>query len=148
MRDYPAFRRAIPHLGADSHVLLARSPLIPPPVARQRNPLDLHVLSTPPAFALSQNQTLRKRKVSIPLRLSPLATSTKKEETGEEPRKLKDFQRVFRTTQSCSGLHREASPRIGELPFLGIAFSHNRFSKSDSGQRARFTSPFLFGGMK
>ena len=35
-----------------------RLPLIP--AIRCRNPFDLHVLSTPPAFILSQDQTLKK----------------------------------------------------------------------------------------
>jgi hypothetical protein len=39
-------------------VLLTRSPLIPRPKAGSSS--DLHVLSTPPAFVLSQDQTLRK----------------------------------------------------------------------------------------
>ena len=43
-------------LGQVAHVLLTRPPLIPDPKAR--NPFDLHVLSTPPAFVLSQDQTL------------------------------------------------------------------------------------------
>src|SRR3954471_12426695 len=38
-----------------AHVLLTRSPLTP------KGPLDLHVLSTPPAFVLSQDQTLQQR---------------------------------------------------------------------------------------
>jgi hypothetical protein len=38
-------------------VLLTRSPLSPGPKARFS--LDLHVLSAPPAFVLSQDQTLR-----------------------------------------------------------------------------------------
>jgi hypothetical protein len=29
---------------------------------QKKIPLDLHVLSTPPAFVLSQNQTLRKKR--------------------------------------------------------------------------------------
>ena len=37
-------------------MLLTRSPLIPTP--KSGSPLDLHVLSTPPAFILSQDQTL------------------------------------------------------------------------------------------
>ena len=41
--------------GQVAHVLLTRSPLIPP----KGSPFDLHVLSTPPAFVLSQDQTLR-----------------------------------------------------------------------------------------
>ena len=44
--------------GQVAHVLLTRSPLIRP--ASWSSPFDLHVLSTPPAFVLSQNQTLRK----------------------------------------------------------------------------------------
>ena len=43
--------------GQVAHVLLTRSPLIRP--ASWPSPFDLHVLSTPPAFVLSQNQTLR-----------------------------------------------------------------------------------------
>jgi hypothetical protein len=38
-------------------VLLTRSPLSPVP--KDRFSLDLHVLSAPPAFVLSQDQTLR-----------------------------------------------------------------------------------------
>src|SRR5215469_9152909 len=40
-----------------THVLLTRSPLSPGP--KPRFSLDLHVLSAPPAFVLSQDQTLR-----------------------------------------------------------------------------------------
>ena len=44
-------------LGQVTHVLLTRSPLIH--LASLASPFDLHVLSTPPAFVLSQDQTLR-----------------------------------------------------------------------------------------
>ena len=43
--------------GQVAHVLLTRSPLIHR--ASSASPFDLHVLSTPPAFVLSQDQTLR-----------------------------------------------------------------------------------------
>ena len=43
--------------GQVTHVLLTRSPLGHPPEGGAS--LDLHVLSTPPAFVLSQDQTLR-----------------------------------------------------------------------------------------
>ena len=43
--------------GQVAHVLLTRSPLRHPPEGRAS--LDLHVLSTPPAFVLSQDQTLQ-----------------------------------------------------------------------------------------
>ena len=44
-----------------AHVLRTRSPLEFIGIATNEFPFDLHVLSTPPAFVLSQNQTLRKR---------------------------------------------------------------------------------------
>ena len=44
-------------MGQVGHVLLTRSPLYDRPKAGF--PFDLHVLSTPPAFILSQDQTLR-----------------------------------------------------------------------------------------
>jgi hypothetical protein len=43
----------VPDLKPDSHALLTRPPLAP------KSPFDLHVLSIPPAFILSQDQTLR-----------------------------------------------------------------------------------------
>src|SRR5437763_6024224 len=49
------FLAGIPHCGAGTHVLLTRAPL-PPSLARKRT-YDLHVLGTPPAFILSQDQT-------------------------------------------------------------------------------------------
>src|ERR1700733_12323985 len=47
-----------------THVLLTRSPLVYPKAL----PLDLHVLSTPPAFVLSQDQTLQQK---LAIQLSP-----------------------------------------------------------------------------
>ena len=41
-----------------SHALLTRSPLSESP--KEITPFDLHVLGTPPAFVLSQDQTLKK----------------------------------------------------------------------------------------
>ena len=42
-----------------AHVLLTRPPLASSP--KRINSLDLHVLGTPPAFVLSQDQTLTKK---------------------------------------------------------------------------------------
>ena len=53
IRHYHPFPGAIPNLKARSHVLLTRPPLTP------KGPFDLHVLGLPPAFALSQDQTLK-----------------------------------------------------------------------------------------
>ena len=52
------FQRLSQSQGQIAHVLLTRSPLIQK--ASFPSPFDLHVLSTPPAFVLSQDQTLRK----------------------------------------------------------------------------------------
>ena len=41
-----------------AHALLTRPPLRPSTIAHKGSPLDLHVLGTPPAFVLSQDQTL------------------------------------------------------------------------------------------
>ena len=53
IRYYPKFPWAIPYHWVGSHALLTRLPLTP------KGPLDLHVLGLPPAFVLSQDQTLR-----------------------------------------------------------------------------------------
>ena len=49
------------------YVLRTLSPLECPDIATRSFPFDLHVLSTPPAFVLSQNQTLRKNLEPAPL---------------------------------------------------------------------------------
>ncbi len=54
------FGELSPTSGQVAHVLLTRAPLKFLSIATKKSPLDLHVLSTPPAFVLSQNQTLRK----------------------------------------------------------------------------------------
>ena len=53
------FQRLSQSEGQVTHVLLTRSPLFHP--ASWASSFDLHVLSTPPAFVLSQDQTLRKK---------------------------------------------------------------------------------------
>ena len=50
---YSPFPEAIPQIWAYSHALLTRPPLTP------KGALDLHVLGLPPAFVLSQDQTLK-----------------------------------------------------------------------------------------
>ena len=46
-----------------AHVLRTLTPLNPTCIAAHEIPFDLHVLSTPPAFVLSQNQTLREKRM-------------------------------------------------------------------------------------
>ena len=50
------FQVLSPSLGQVIHVLLTRAPLRCQP--KSTSPFDLHVLGTPPAFVLSQDQTL------------------------------------------------------------------------------------------
>ena len=63
-----SFPEVFPTSGQVTHVLLTRPPLnrgVAPPVS-----FDLHVLSTPPAFILSQDQTLH---LNVFARCPPLA---------------------------------------------------------------------------
>ena len=55
----PSFPGLSHSAGQITHVLLTRSPLEYPPPQWWAFPFDLHVLSTPPAFVLSQDQTLQ-----------------------------------------------------------------------------------------
>lgn len=57
----PSFPGLSQSAGQITHVLLTRSPLEYP--ASWAFPFDLHVLSTPPAFVLSQDQTLHEKTV-------------------------------------------------------------------------------------
>ena len=59
MRYYPKFPWAIPLLMVRSYALLTRPPLAIHCIATVLLPFDLHVLSMPPAFNLSQDQTLQ-----------------------------------------------------------------------------------------
>ena len=64
----PPFGGLSPTSGQVAHVLRTLAPLTRHRIATTTNPFDLHVLSTPPAFVLSQNQTLRKEFVPTLLR--------------------------------------------------------------------------------
>src|SRR5699024_11555709 len=57
----PSFPGLSRNQGQVTHVLLTRSPLIHPDASIQASAFDLHVLSTQPAFVLSQDQTLHKK---------------------------------------------------------------------------------------
>ena len=51
------FQLLFPWYGQIAHALLTRPPLTKSP--KESDSFDLHVLSMPPAFILSQNQTLK-----------------------------------------------------------------------------------------
>src|SRR5690606_17302502 len=74
----PSFPGLSQSPGQITHVLLTRSPLEYP--ASWAFPFDLHVLSTPPAFVLSQDQTLQ-QKPSKPNRIS---TQARKQNPAEK----------------------------------------------------------------
>ena len=57
----PGFPELSQSTGQVAHVLLTRPPLDSFP--KELLSLDLHVLGTPPAFVLSQDQTLHKREI-------------------------------------------------------------------------------------
>ena len=65
------FGELSPTFGQVAHVLRTLAPLNLPRIATRQVPFDLHVLSTPPAFVLSQNQTLRKKRMRPDLHRSP-----------------------------------------------------------------------------
>ena len=78
MRYYSPFPEAIPQKRARSHALLTRPPLTP------KGALDLHVLGVPPAFVLSQDQTLKlKRHHSVSLTFKPSHISNILSQTKE-----------------------------------------------------------------
>ena len=52
------FQMLSPSIGQITHALRTRPPLECIRIAPPASPFDLHVLSTPPAFVLSQDQTL------------------------------------------------------------------------------------------
>ena len=59
------FGELSPTLRQIAHVLRTLTPLDTTGIATNDIPFDLHVLSTPPAFVLSQNQTLREKRMGI-----------------------------------------------------------------------------------
>ena len=74
--------------GQVTHVLLTRSPLIHPQQKPRASPFDLHVLSTPPAFVLSQDQTLQTKTNQTPHQTSAALQSIKprKQENQAQPK--------------------------------------------------------------
>ena len=66
----PPFGGLSPTSGQVAHVLRTLAPLTTHCIATMNNPFDLHVLSTPPAFVLSQNQTLRKEFAPVSAKLT------------------------------------------------------------------------------
>jgi hypothetical protein len=87
----PGFPGLSQSQGQVTHVLLTRSPLEYPP--KEAFPLDLHVLSTPPAFVLSQDQTLHQGTTTTP---TP-------HQQAREPRAVKPSQKTSWQTPTPKG---------------------------------------------
>src|SRR5690606_4044907 len=90
----------IPHSRVGSHALLTRSPLPP------KRPCDLHVLGMPPAFVLSQDQTL---KLIAPHQPKP------DEERSELTRFIASVSYRFQRYASTSGANTRRRPRIPSI---------------------------------
>ena len=106
-----------------THVLLTRSPLSPGP--KPWFSLDLHVLSAPPAFVLSQDQTLREDwfagragnlRFELVLKVSP-------------PSAVQPAEEVTRFLRPPSRKEAERSRRFTLLSFQGPALAWNGIKK-------------------
>ena len=91
MEHCPAFRRVILHFRVDS-------PRVTNPFAEGLNPLDLHALSTLPAFILSQDQTLSKTARSRKATLRGRRCHEVTEVTFRGPTFAKNERRVYNRT--------------------------------------------------
>ena len=105
--------------GQVTHVLLTRSPLIHTHQKEGASPFDLHVLSTPPAFVLSQDQTLQTK----PTKTSPnqpqtivsqnpksVQQSRKPDQAQPNPHNKKMRTRQTKTKQTPKTTHKHAQP--------------------------------------
>ena len=135
------FQVLSPCLGQIVHALLTRPPLeyprILPKLSSEISPFDLHVLSTPPAFVLSQDQTLMFNPSPSPQ--SPLS--------ARQSAPLPPFQRRFthriltlpqRLPLPASAFRPPTAPRAwlcASLSRLSVSFS--RFAAVFSGTPVR-----------
>ena len=103
IRYYSQFPEAIPYQRAYSHALLTRPPLDP------KVSLDLHVLGLPPAFVLSQDQTLKLK--------HPKMFLTERPCTSSNP--LKDRMLLLVVPTSVEPPNSEADTWIIGLPLPG-----------------------------
>src|SRR5256885_1565541 len=97
----PSFPSLSRSQGQVTHVLLTRSPLEHPP--KGAFPHDLHVLSTPPAFVLSQDQTLHQGTHNHPTNKSRMAENLEDQKNLAQLKtneNKKPHKRASRTTQT------------------------------------------------
>jgi hypothetical protein len=116
-------------------VLLTRSPLSPVP--KDRFSLDLHVLSAPPAFVLSQDQTLREDwfaseeasliSFELELKVSPTEVGDEVRASSDSPAEAGETTRSRRKRTLLSFQR--------PLPLVLQPAEHRRKKASDSRQR-------------
>ena len=89
-------------------MLLTRAPLNQSSITTKLIPCDLHVLNTPPAFVLSQNQTLRKK--------CPVVNFLKSHLTGRRPFFRMGPVRLSHLTPARRGLNRSRGAQFNLFP--------------------------------
>ena len=106
----PSFPSLSRSAGQITHVLLTRSPLEHPHQMVGAFPFDLHVLSTPPAFVLSQDQTLQKNKQKI----------TGKKQRNQQNNNKQQTPKTIQCPRSCSYTN-----KVCFIKWHTIEFSNN-----------------------
>jgi hypothetical protein len=132
--------------GHVTHVLLTRSRLCPRP--KPGSSLHLHVLSTPPAFVLSQDQTLRERLACHPARASAPAPLSSQEScrvrTAPAPRVHLRAPRTRRVWLQPSTRRRRVEPGRDPEPCGSrshMLLSFQRPARPPGGNSARTAPP-------
>src|SRR3954468_12547384 len=122
------FRQLSQSEGQITHVLLTRSPLEYPP--KGAFPLDLHVLSTPPAFVLSQDQTLHRK----PKTIRQKTIQAKKRSTSKQSPRI-----IVRQLKKTTNHHNTPKGTAADGGFIQTNSSTNTLlssQKSDAHLRA------------
>jgi hypothetical protein len=119
----PSFPGLSQSQGQVTHVLLTRSPLEYPP--KRAFPLDLHVLSTPPAFVLSQDQTLHQGTTTDPTNqqnqpVEPAKPKRKQIPAPHNPHKQQKG--VVHCLKEIPNPRRPQNPRRSREPKKGTGF--------------------------
>jgi hypothetical protein len=127
----PGFPGLSQSAGQITHVLLTRSPLEYP--ASWAFPFDLHVLSTPPAFVLSQDQTLHE-KMQKPNQPESRRFNTKSSTRKAKPDQNNPQKKLASKNKLISVTRHQSRGRIIQAnhltPKYGIKQSTNTLSSS------------------
>src|SRR3954470_22834524 len=150
----PSFLGLSRSSGQVTHVLLTRSRLCPRP--KPGSSLHLHVLSTPPAFVLSQDQTLREELLAGSRRGRPsqrvVMSSSGAPYTQRHPdhdrvtSKLTNSGRTRSTEESLAGAHAvEFSKTAAPLGEGGAFRGHARALGHAAGRTGQYSAALRWG---